>query len=142
MDKIKICIYYSAAIFLLWMFLFPAQILTKDVWLWIYGGLVISWFFAIIFFLIFFVKEIQMKEIYEIESLPPRVKIVRCSSPFYWYAKIAEIKDKDKQDEKIFFVEKDLTSDGLYRTSDDVCGPNVKGFINPQDVEGGTYYDN
>ena len=81
---------------------------------------------------------------------PFLVEIVKCSSQFYWYESISKIKDEEKKIKKIFEIESEivhfnengflqikrpkLTEDGFYRTVGDVMGPNVKGFINPEDT--------
>lgn len=63
-----------------------------------------------------------------------KIKIVSCSSPFYWYDKISKIKDDaPNAEDKIFDVE--FVEGNLYRTKKDTCGPGVKGFINSSDAE-------
>jgi hypothetical protein len=80
----------------------------------------------------------------DVETLEPRpllIKIVRCSNQFAWYTELAKLKDFDKDNlpvmEKIFRAEL-ITDEALgpvYRTIDDVMGPDVKGFINIADAE-------
>lgn len=63
-----------------------------------------------------------------------KIKIVTCSSPFFWYEKISRIKDDAPNSaDKIFEVE--YYDEKLYRTKIDTCGPGVKGFINITDTE-------
>jgi hypothetical protein len=73
------------------------------------------------------------------DSQNPRivtVKIVKCSSQFYWYGKIANERDPKKEKEKIFDVEGAYgeREDKLLRTVNDISGPGVKGFIYVEDV--------
>ena len=72
------------------------------------------------------------------EEIPVlKIKIVTCSSPFFWYEKISKIKDDAPNSaDKIFEVE--YYDEKLYRTKIDTCGPGgpgVKGFINITDTE-------
>lgn len=73
------------------------------------------------------------------DSSNPRivtVKIVKCSSQFFWYEKIANERDPKKEHTKIFEVEGAYgeREDKLLRTVNDISGPGVKGFIHVEDV--------
>lgn len=61
-----------------------------------------------------------------------KIKIISCSNQFSWYAALLKSKDEES---KIFEVESELTEDNFYRTIEDVAGPDVKGLINPKDIE-------
>ena len=96
---------------------------------------------------------IEKKELELEKTRPKKVKIINCSSQFYWYEKLSReseidlktgLPDPDKVKKKIFEVENFLTHEivegpfrkttHLYRTIANVAGPGVKGFIHPQDV--------
>ena len=68
-----------------------------------------------------------------------KIVIERCSNPFCWYADLIKNKPKEETPESIalrtFEVEKvdDTTLGLVYKTTSDVAGPGVKGFIKEGD---------
>lgn len=76
------------------------------------------------------------EEIADEKLIPKQIKIIKSSNQFSWYAEIAKIKDEDEKVVlKFYDIEPTLSEHGFYRTVTDVAGPNVKGFINVNDVE-------
>lgn len=66
-----------------------------------------------------------------------KVRIEKCSNPFAWYASLITNKPKEETKESLELRTFDVTYDTkemMYKTYNDVAGPNVKGFIHSQDL--------